>query len=301
MLSSHTILRFKFSIIHHTQIVNLHISSTAIYLFPSKQTKLSFSLSKKIMKDETLVWASAPGWPAWYVSFLSHTHILSGIVSKRVFTSYRSLPQARDHQVFYWFFLQTWVSCKFHVRPSPSLSPHSHSLTHTHNTHRGENTYVPVSELASKPVPFLPISSLIIEESLSHSSLSKTYRKKLIVAIVKAIDQSGVTSFPPSLPKEIVSNLSLSRRKSSRSRTSRLIQVGKHSVLRENDYDMENGITTISGSVQSQQLRDVVRLSSSLLLPLSLSNITTSHSNTSRYDLVPHLIFFVWTRCLLSK
>jgi len=182
-----------------------------------------------------------------------------------------------------------------------SLSPHSHSLTHTHNTHRGENTYVPVSELASKPVPFLPVSSTTITKSLSHSSLSKTYRKKLIVAIVKAIDQSGVTSFPPSLPKEIVSNLSLSRRKSSRSRTSRLIQVGKHSVLRENDYDMENGITTISGSVQSQQLRDVVRLSSSLLLPLSLSNITTSHSNTSRYDLVPHLIFFVWTRCLLSK
>ena len=183
----------------------------------------------------------------------------------------------------------------------PSLSPHSHSLTHTHNTHRGENTYVPVDELASKPVPFLPVSSTTITKSLSHSSLSKTYRKKLIVAIVKAIDQSGVTSFPPSLPKEIVSNLSLSRRKSSRSRTSRLIQVGKHSVLRENDYDMENGITTISGSVQSQQLRDVVRLSSSLLLPLSLSNITTSHSNTSRYDLVPHLIFFVWTRCLLSK
>ena len=141
-------------------------------------------------------------------------------------------------------------------------------ISHTH-THRGENTYVPVDELASKPVPFLPVSSATIAKSLSHPSLSKTYRKKLIAAIVEAIDQSGVTSFPTSLPKEISSNLSQSRRKSSRSRTSRLIQVGKHSVLRENDYDMENGITTISGSAQSQQLRDVVRLSSSSLpLPL---------------------------------
>ena len=195
--------------------------------------------------------------------FPTHTHSLR-IVSKRVFTSIvlagrRSssplLVHAPNLSIMQ-------ISCTSIFSLSPYLL---HTHTHSH-THRGENTYVPVDELASKPVPFLPVSSTTIAKSLSHSSLSKSYRKKLIAAIVEAIDQSGVTSFPTSLPKEISSNLSQSRRKSSRSRTSRLIQVGKHSVLRENDYDMENGITTISGSAQSQQLRDVVRLSLPLFL-----------------------------------
>ena len=225
------------------------------------------------MKDGTLVWASAPGWPAWYVSFLSPCSSLSFRISKRVFTSI-VLAGRRSSSLLLVLppnlsIMQ--ISCTYIFSLSLSTYP-----SHTH-THRGENTYVPVDELASKPVPFLPVSSATIAKSLSHSSLSKTYRKKLIAAIVEAIDQSGVTSFPTSLPKEISSNLSQSRRKSSRSRTSRLIQVGQHSVLRENDYDMENGITTISGSAQSQQLRDVVRLS---LLPLffslSLSNISNS-------------------------
>ena len=129
----------------------------------------------------------------------------------------------------------------------------------------GESTYVPLSDLETKPIPFVPFSSGQVKKSLSNSVLTKTYRSKLVAAIVDAIDRTGVVP-PNSLPKEILSNLSSRRRKSSRSRTSRLIQVGNHSVLRENDYDMEDGITTFSGSSQSKGLRAVVRARSAFEL-----------------------------------
>ena len=176
------IVRFKFSIICHKTLV-IAISSTAIYLYQTNEK--SFSLQKSWRTEHLYGLLHLVGQHGTFHFSLSVALFLS--VSRNAFLR-QSFSQAGDHQVLYWFMLQTWVSCKFHVRPYfPSLPPYfTHTHIHTHTEERirtSRSTSSLLNRFRFFPFPLPPSPSLylilLFPRAIERSWLLRLWRQSI--------------------------------------------------------------------------------------------------------------------------